>query len=128
MAGWTNVTQLALIINAAEYVDMKDLSESGSADANVAELAITTAARILWAVIQGRDDYGADGTMAPEAYTAASGTFPVLEAINTYLALAILATCQGADTGTEMSDSIYDHWTMRLARDIRNGDADVVAT
>lgn len=128
MAGWCSTTQFGYVINAAEALDLKDLDENNSADSDVLEHHIASAAAMIWMVIQGRDDYGSETTMAPQAYTGGSGVFPILEYMNTYLALALLKTGQGMDSSEDMSDGIYNHWVMRMARDVRNGDADVVAT
>jgi hypothetical protein len=126
MAGWCSTTQLGYCENTADQTAYADLDQDGSADVNVKEWAITTAARWIWSIIQGRDDYGSTAAMGPEAYTGGSGTYPVLEAMNAHLAAAILRGDQGPSM--DFLVALSDHWVVKWARDVRNGEADVVTT
>jgi phage gp36-like protein len=78
--------------------DFADDDADGSADTGVVADAVNRASRDIWSIIGDR--YSATTAMAPEAYTAGSGAYPVLESKCATLAASYLAERQGGDTVT----------------------------
>jgi phage gp36-like protein len=90
--------QIKLAMNTNEVDDFADDDADGTADTGVISDASARASRAIWSIIGDR--YSATTAMAPEAYTAGAGTYPVLESKCAELAADYLMERQGGNPVT----------------------------
>jgi hypothetical protein len=110
--------------NKNEIPLLADDTGNGTAETGVIQWAIDSASNMIYSIVQGRDGYGAAdrADMVPSDYNTTTNPYPVLGYRTAPLVIAVLKTRQGRFLVP------HDHPSLLWAREVRKGNADIVAS